>query len=82
MLALALSFLAAAVLFGGGFALGYAWRGVRIKLDKLALYVTTKVVPKPVEPAPDPSVLIDPDDPVARAKYERDQIMKGLNPNE
>lgn len=80
MLDVAIALLAATLIFGGGFALGYAWRGIRLELLALRTAIKETVHPQPPQPERSTSVIVDPDDPVARAKYEREQIMRGLNP--
>jgi hypothetical protein len=61
------------------FLLGYHFRGMAQKIETLEEAVKMKVdrKPEPVEPI---STLIDPTDPIQTAIYERDKMMKNLNP--
>jgi len=62
----------------GAFSLGYFVRGIMKKLAELEQAVHNKV-DIPVEEEPK-SMLIDPLDPIQEAIYEREKLMKKLNP--
>lgn len=75
-----LIFIAAVLVFWSGFAMGFAWRNIRVRLNELARQIAA--VDQPEEPVVTESrgTVIDPEDPVQRAKWERDQMMQALNP--
>lgn len=63
------------------FLVGYHYRGIVKKVESLEAEVKLKIDRPVVEPEVE-SELIDPLDEVQTAIYERDQLMKRLNPNE
>lgn len=63
------------------FFLGYHYRGIVKKVESLETEVKLKIDKPAAEPEVE-SELIDPLDEVQTAIYERDQLMKRLNPNE
>lgn len=63
------------------FVLGYKWRDVRIAVA--TLQTARKEARRRDEVmATKPATLVDPDDVVAQAKWEHEQQMKKLNPND
>lgn len=63
--------------------MGQQWRELSDRISEIAqVVVTMHKAPKPTEPQETGATLIDPSDPVQRAKWERDQLMKGLNPSD
>lgn len=60
------------------FLLGYEIQ----RIKHMALSLRAKVVEKFEEPPEEPdSVIVDPLDPIQQAKYEREQLMKDINPD-
>lgn len=59
--------------------LGYHIAGIRKKVIELEEVIKLKVDKQPEVEEPK-STLIDPDDPVQQAKWERERMMERLNP--
>lgn len=81
MLVLALSLLTLLLSLSIGFVAGYTFRWVRGRLSELTQAVVALSQRKadiPVVEKPR-TAYADPDDPIMRAKFERDEMRKGLN---
>lgn len=80
MLLIVLSFIAASIIFAGGVALGYHLRDLTKMVQNLQRMVAAKLAkPEPPTPQGTGAVIVDPDDLVQRAKYERDEMTRRLN---
>lgn len=80
MILLPLSIIAAVLVFWSGFAIGYNWQKMTNNVLDFIDTFTTKLATVEPKPQPKPAAtIIDPNDPVQRAKYERDQMMSQLN---
>lgn len=60
------------------FFLGYHFRGLTSRVAQLEETIKQKI-DKPVEIEEPQSEIIDPDDPIQEAIYERDQLMRKIN---
>lgn len=69
----------ALILFIIAYYLGYYSRNIEKHIEYLEEVVKSKIDKEPVIEEPK-SEIIDPDDPIQTAIYERDKIMKKLNP--
>lgn len=58
--------------------LGYRFRELQVAVSNIKELLAAKVDKKPKEERK--SMIIDPDDPVQRAKLEHEQMMERLNP--
>ncbi len=74
-----LSIIATTLVFMLGLWFGWHLRELGRQGDKIVHYITTKLQPKQPEPPKPTATVIDPSDPVQRAKYERDQMMGKIN---
>lgn len=81
MLLIVLSFIAASLLLTIGFVLGYLFRDIHDWIHKTTLYMVNKLQPKPEPPKPQGTgaVIVDPDDLIQRAKFERDEMTRRIN---
>lgn len=80
MLLIVLSFMTASIIFVGGVALGYQLRELTKMVQNLQSIVAAKFAkPEPPKPQGTGAVIVDPDNPVMRAKFEQDELRRRIN---
>lgn len=79
--AIALAMLALSISLLVGLWIGWYLRDIKNWMDKTTQFIVDKLSPKsePAEPASTGAIIIDPNDPIQRAKYEREEMMRKLN---
>lgn len=78
---IALAMLALSTCFLAGLWIGWHLRDINNWMDKTTRFIIDKLSPKsePAEPTSTGAVILDPNDLVQKAKYEREEMMRKLN---